>query len=80
MDRPESFTLGVWIVKSCRHRARLDCVRTNTRLRAYYESAGYHRVGYRHFEHEVSEALGGLVSADSALYEKVLTAHDAIAP
>jgi ribosomal protein S18 acetylase RimI-like enzyme len=68
------------IVKSGRHRARLDCVRTNTLLRAYYENAGYHLVGYRCFEHEVGDARGGLVPADSALYEKLLTAHDATGP
>jgi hypothetical protein len=66
--------------KSGRHRARLDCVRTNTLLRAYYENAGYHLVGYRCFEHEVGDARGGLVPADSALYEKLLTAHDATGP
>jgi GNAT superfamily N-acetyltransferase len=68
------------IGKSGRHLARLDCVRTNTLLRTYYENAGYHLVGYRCFEHEASDALGGLVPADSALYERVLTSYDSTAP
>jgi ribosomal protein S18 acetylase RimI-like enzyme len=68
------------IGESGRHRARLDCVRTNTSLRGYYENAGYQLVGFRCFDHEASEALDGLVPADSALYEKVLTPHDATGP
>ena len=44
--------------------ARLDCVRTNTKLRSYYERAGYSLVGYKAFD-----APGAF---DTALYEKKL--------
>jgi ribosomal protein S18 acetylase RimI-like enzyme len=46
--------------------ARLDCVRTNERLRRYYEAAGYQRVGYRDFP-EIDWAN------EVALYERPLT-------
>ncbi len=35
------------ITRTGRQRARLDCVRNNAVLRAYYEAAGYVVVGYR---------------------------------
>ncbi len=51
-------------IRGAGHRhARLDCVRTNVVLRAYYENAGYVLVGYREF-------AGGIPSV--ALYEKAL--------
>ena len=52
------------IIRAGHHRARLDCVRDNAALRAYYEAAGYVLVGYRDF-------AGGIPSV--ALYEKVLS-------
>jgi len=52
------------IARSGHHRARLDCVRTNIGLRAYYETAGYVFVGYREFPGSVPSV---------ALYEKALT-------
>ena len=52
------------ITRSGHRRARLDCVRTNMDLRAYYEDAGYVLVGDREFE-------GNIPSV--ALYEKVLS-------
>ncbi len=48
-----------------RRLARLDCVRSNGRLRRYYEEAGYRLVGYRILS-EVPWAL------ETALYEKCL--------
>ena len=53
------------IKRSGHHRARLDCVRTNVALRAYYEDAGYALVGYRDFDSVPAVAL----------YEKPLTAE-----
>lgn len=47
------------------HRARLDCVRTNGRLRTYYKTAGYRLVGYKEFA-ELEWAK------PTALYEKLL--------
>ncbi len=57
------------------HLARLDCVRSNGGLRAYYERAGYRLVGYRDFSTSQSLALGGTAPSDSetALYEKTLS-------
>jgi ribosomal protein S18 acetylase RimI-like enzyme len=46
-----------------RELARLDCVRTNARLRRYYEAAGYALVDYREFP-DTPRAL------PTALYEK----------
>jgi GNAT superfamily N-acetyltransferase len=46
--------------------ARLDCVRTNAKLRSYYERAGYKLVGFKGFD------LPG--AFDTALYEKSLVA------
>jgi GNAT superfamily N-acetyltransferase len=51
------------ILRTGRRRARLDCVRDNAVLRAYYEHAGYMLVGYRNF------AVG---IPDVALYEQLL--------
>lgn len=45
--------------------ARLDCVRSNERLRRYYEDVGYRIVGYRDFP-EIPWAF------ETALYEKPL--------
>jgi ribosomal protein S18 acetylase RimI-like enzyme len=45
--------------------ARLDCVRSNERLRRYYEDAGYLLVGFRDFP-EIEWAR------ETALYEKRL--------
>ena len=45
------------ITRSGHHRARLDCVRTNMALRAYYENAGYALVGYREFDRIPAVAL-----------------------
>jgi GNAT superfamily N-acetyltransferase len=45
--------------------ARLDCVRSNRRLRDYYEMAGYSLVGYKDFP-DLALAL------ETALYEKTL--------
>ena len=42
------------------------------KLRAYYENAGYHLVRYRGFNEQTAEALGGLMPAETALYEKHL--------
>jgi ribosomal protein S18 acetylase RimI-like enzyme len=53
------------ILNSGRHLARLDCVRSNRRLRAYYERAGYQLVGYNALP-EVEWAF------EAALYEKPL--------
>ena len=52
------------ITRTGQRRARLDCVRTNTHLRAYYETAGYALVGYHDFP-------GNIPSV--ALYEKTLS-------
>jgi len=52
------------ITRTGQRRARLDCVRTNTHLRAYYENAGYALVGYHDFP-------GNIPSV--ALYEKTLS-------
>ena len=52
------------IRESDRGIARLDCVRANHRLRAYYEAHGYSLVGYKDFPN-----LGW---NESALYEKAL--------
>jgi ribosomal protein S18 acetylase RimI-like enzyme len=51
------------ITRAGRCHARLDCVRTNVDLRAYYENAGYTLVGYREF-------AGTIPSV--GLYEKAL--------
>jgi ribosomal protein S18 acetylase RimI-like enzyme len=52
--------------------ARLDCVRSNARLREYYESAGYSLVGHRDFPGDSNVALGDTTSRATALYEKRL--------
>jgi GNAT superfamily N-acetyltransferase len=49
------------ITRSGHDRARLDCVHTNVRLRAYYEHAGYVLVGQREFAGRIPGV---------ALYEK----------
>lgn len=46
--------------------ARLDCVRTNHRLRHYYEDLGYQLVGFKDFPH-IDWAL------ETALYQKSLS-------
>jgi GNAT superfamily N-acetyltransferase len=51
--------------ESGRDLARLDCVRSNYQLRAYYEALGYKLVGYKDFP-DVSWAR------ETALYEKDL--------
>jgi protein-tyrosine phosphatase len=53
------------ITAAGRQYARLDCVRTNQRLRGYYEQAGYHNVGYKDFP-DIDWAR------EVALYEKPL--------
>jgi GNAT superfamily N-acetyltransferase len=53
------------IANSGRTLARLDCVRTNPKLRSYYEHAGYRHVGFQAFP-EISWAQ------EVALYEKYL--------
>jgi protein-tyrosine phosphatase len=54
-----------FIADSGRHLARLDCVRSNRRLRRYYGRAGYEVVGYKDLP-EVEWAF------EAALYEKPL--------
>jgi GNAT superfamily N-acetyltransferase len=61
------------IARSGTHLARLDCVRANLDLRAYYENAGYRLVGYADFARTANAILGGSVPAETALYEKTLT-------
>jgi len=51
------------IRQSGRTLARLDCVRSNRRLRDYYEACGYHLVGYQDFP-DIPWAN------EAALYEK----------
>jgi len=51
--------------KSDRRLARLDCVRSNRRLRDYYQACGYRLVGYQDFS-EIPWAH------ESSLYEKPL--------
>jgi len=51
------------ITRAGHRHARLDCVRTNLDLRAYYENAGYALVGYREFAGKTPSV---------ALYEKAL--------
>jgi GNAT superfamily N-acetyltransferase len=53
------------ICDSGRQIARLDCARTNRRLRAYYED-----VGYRFVEHKGFPGIEG--AGETALYEKSL--------
>lgn len=53
------------ILESGRTVARLDCVRSNRRLRDYYESFGYELVGYKDFPN-IDWAR------ETALYEKDL--------
>ena len=52
--------------------ARLDCVRSNQRLRTYYEERGYRFVRYQDFGGQPSPLLSGAVPAETALYEKAL--------
>lgn len=53
------------IRQSGRTLARLDCVRSNRRLRDYYEACGYHLVGFQDFP-DIPWAN------ESSLYEKLL--------
>lgn len=55
------------IRESGRKLARLDCVRSNRRLRDYYEACGYWVVGYQKFP-------GFQGAYETALYEKSLLA------
>jgi protein-tyrosine phosphatase len=52
--------------ESGRTTARLDCVRSNHRLRDYYETAGYTLVGYQDFPDLA-------LARETALYEKALS-------
>ena len=52
--------------------ARLDCVRTNATLRAYYEAAGYVLVGVREFKGVKLSAVATVEPPGVALYEKKL--------
>jgi protein-tyrosine phosphatase len=62
------------IAGSGTHLARLDCVRANLGLRDYYEDAGYRLVGYTDFARTAEAILGDSIPAETALYEKTLTA------
>jgi len=61
--------LLVWaethITETGRALARLDCLRSNLRLRAYYETAGYRLVGYKDFPNVAW-------ARETTLYEKAL--------
>lgn len=57
---------------SGRSLVRLDCVRSNQRLRTYYEDRGYRFVRYQDFGGQPSPLLSGAVPAVTALYEKAL--------
>lgn len=61
-----------WVRISGRHLARLDCVRSNRRLRNYYEDHGYKFVRHQNFGGQPSPLLSGAVPAETALYEKAL--------
>lgn len=61
-----------FIGTSGRALVRLDCVRSNQRLRTYYEERGYRFVRYQDFGGQPSPLLSGAVPAETALYEKAL--------
>jgi protein-tyrosine phosphatase len=67
--REIGLSLLTWSETHIRHSgrtlARLDCVRSNRRLRDYYEARGYHLVGYQDFP-DIPWAN------ETALYEKLL--------
>ena len=59
------------IQRTGRQLARLDCVRSNAPLCAYYESAGYRVVGYREFSPNHAGRVGKSIP-ETALLEKAL--------
>jgi ribosomal protein S18 acetylase RimI-like enzyme len=57
---------------SARTIVRLDCISTNTRMRRYYEDAGYTLVGFNDFKGVPPQALIMESPLPVALYEKTL--------